>query len=221
MRLRVTVTPTEDVEIQEIELTNEGSAARQVRVVGSLEPALARPEDVTRHPAFSKMFLRCTPLPDLAGALVTRLARDEHLAPRLVFRMVGGRRATPRLLTIDRRAFFGRNPMSRTPAALHATPGEVEGGTLDPLCSSCVDLTIPPGASRAVALVTAVANRGSEAIELARRFGTLKAARWAFEDAEGAAVRRVERLALAPELLPATQRLLSALLLPDEERRAP
>jgi cyclic beta-1,2-glucan synthetase len=220
IRLRVTVTPSDDVELQEVEIANESRRPRSLSVVGCVEPVIAPAEEAERHPAFSKMFLRCKPLPEIAGALVTRLGREAHLAPRLVFRMASGPRVEPYLLTTDRGHFLGRNGSVRRPAAVAASAGAPDG-TLDPLCACAADLTIEPGERGIVTLVTAVADRSTEAKELAVRFGSPNAVRWAFEDANRSAARRIERLDVPPRLLPATQRLLSALLIPDELRRAP
>ncbi|HUF74684.1 MAG TPA: glucoamylase family protein, partial [Longimicrobiales bacterium] len=220
LRLRVTVTPSDDVEIQEVEIANESRRARSLRIVGCLEPVIAAEAEAERHPAFSKMFLRCTPLPEIAGALVTRLGREAHLAPRVVFRMAGGAGTEPYLLTIDRAHFLGRNGSVRRPAAVAADRRPPEG-TLDPLCACATDLTIEPGERGVVALITAVADRASEAREMAVRFGSPNVVRWAFEDTDKSAARRIERMGVPSRLLPAAQRLLSALLVPDESRRAP
>ena len=220
LRLRVTVTPSDDVEIQEVEIANESRRVRSLSVVGCLEPLIAPEAEAERHPAFSKMFLRCTPLPEIAGALAMRLGREAHLAPRVVFRMAAEPKAEPHLLTVDRGHFLGRNGSVQRPAVLGSDAPPPEG-TLDPICACATDLTVEPGDRATVVLITAVADRGSEATEMAVRFGTPNAVRWAFEDADKSAARRIERMGVHPRVLPAAQRLLSALLVPDEFHRAP
>ncbi len=221
IRMRIAVVSGDDVELREIEIANDGDRARRIQVVGCLEPVLEPERDAARHPAFSKLFLRCSPVPELAGVLVSRLPRDDRLAPVLLFRIAGDRSSAPRLLEIDREAFLGRGGSFRSPVAIAAMPGAPAEHTLDPLCACAAELELPPGSSRRVSLVSAVAPTREEALDLGRRFGSPLAIRWAFDDTARAQARRLERLGTAPDVLPAAQRLLSALLAPDAALRAP
>ena len=220
VRTRVTVATGADVELREVRVSNEGERPRRLRVTACLEPALAPEREAARHPAFSKLFLRCTPVPDLAGITVMRISREGDLPPMLHFRAVAGEGGRARIIATDREAFLGRHGSLDAPAGLAREPGPTADETLDPLCVCAVDVALAPGEQAVVAFVAAVAQGRSEVMELARRFGTLNAVRWAFEDAERAASLRVERLDVAPDTVPAIQRLLSALLFPDPRRRA-
>ncbi len=221
IRMRITVASGEDVEIRELEIANEGDRARRIRVTGCLEPVLEPERQAARHPAFSKLFLRCSPVSELRGVLVSRLGGGDRPAPILLFRMTGDRASDPRLVEIDRCAFLGRRGSFHSPAALVKAPGDPAEQTLDPLCACAAELELPPGSSRVVAFITALAPTTAEVLDLGRRFGSPSAVRWAFEDAARAAARRVQRLQIQADLLPTAQRLLSALLVPDAARRAP
>jgi cyclic beta-1,2-glucan synthetase len=222
IRLRIAVASGDDVEVRELEISNAGDRTRRIRVVGCVEPILEAERAAARHPAFSKLFLRASSVPELAGVVMSRLPREDRTAPVLLFRIVGDRASAPRLVGVDREAFLGRRGSFRAPAALTAEPGDGDrDATLDPLCACAADLELPPGSSRVVALVTAVAPTRGEVLDLGRRFGSPLAIRWALEDAVRAAAHRADRLGMPPALYPAAQRLVSALLAPDAALRAP
>ena len=221
VRTQIAVAATEDVEVRELRVSNDGDTPRHLRVVGCIEPTLEPLGSAEQHPAFSKLFLRCRPLDDLGGFLVTRSMREGPRAPVLLFRMIGDAGTTPRPLAVDRGTFLGRWGSFARPAIIAANAiGPAIEGSLDPICASAVDLTVDPGTTRILAFVTVVGTTRSEAIDRAQRFGSTRAVRWAIEDAGRAAARGVARLGWSPALLPAAQRLLSALLSPEPGLRA-
>ena len=219
--LRVAVAATEDVEVRELLISNEGDRPRRLRVVGCLEPVLERAANAERHPAFSKLFVRCEPLAAIGGFVVTRIGREGPPPPVMVHRMICDGPYEPRPLEVDREAFLGRWGSVAAPVGLGSS-GTVErtSATLDPICATAVEVHVDPGTVRTLALVTAIAPTRANALELGRRFGSARAVRWAIEDARRAAARRVARLDLAPGLLPAAQRLLSAFLTIEPTLRA-
>ncbi|HEU4734444.1 MAG TPA: glucoamylase family protein, partial [Kofleriaceae bacterium] len=222
IRLKIAVGAGDDVEVRELEVANEGDRLRRLEVIGWLEPVLEPRRSAERHPAFSKLFLRASPAPDLTGVVVTRRARDDSAAPVLLFHLVGDRSTGPHVIDIDRETLLGRRGTIRAPAALNASRATRPGdASLDPLCACAAELALVPGSSAAVALVTAVASSVPEVLEIGRRFASPLAVRWALEDAERAAAHRAERLATPAALHPAAQRLLSALLVPDSGLRPP
>jgi cyclic beta-1,2-glucan synthetase len=222
IRLRVVVAAGDDVEVRALELANQGDRPRHIQVIGCLEPVLEAERSAARHPAFSRLFLRTAPAPALAGVLVSRLEHGDRPAPVLLFRMVADPASEPRLLASDREAFLGRRGSFHAPAALAAAAGRLHPDpTLDPLCACAAELELPPGSTRAAALITAVAPTRGQVLELGRRFGSPLAIRWAVDDAERAAAHRAERLGMPAELHESAQRLLSALLAPDATLRAP
>jgi cyclic beta-1,2-glucan synthetase len=222
IRTRITVASGDDVELREIEIANVGNRARRIEVAGCLEPVVAPGHEAARHPAFSKLFLRCTEVEELAGVLVSRLGEHEgHPPPMMLFRMFGDAATQPRVVETDRGRFLGRHGSLRSPAGLRR-PGPMESEhTLDPMCACAAELELPPGSSRVVGFITAVAPSRSAVLELARRFGNPSAVRWAFEDTARAAARRVASLEVSPDLLPSAQRLLSGLVVGNTQLRAP
>jgi cyclic beta-1,2-glucan synthetase len=72
-----------------------------------------------------------------------------------------------------------------------------------------------PKETATLAFVTAVDRSRGAAIDLAKRYGSTHAVRWAFRDADHESRRRLQRTQLDPDLLPAVQRLFSALHFAD------
>ena len=226
VRLEVSVAPAGDVEVRKVTLHNETDRPRHLRVSSAAEPVLlplraaARPprvrsavprERVGRRPRRHRVH----PAPPVghrrAGVLVHRIVGD---APSV---RPGGNET-------DRSAFFGRGASADVPLSLcrrgPRASGHV-GAVLDPVLSvtACVDLK--PQESVTFAFVTTVGRTRSAALDLARRYGSMHAVRWALTDAAPEGRRRLARAQLDPPLLPAVAQLFSALLFADPTLRAP
>src|SRR6185295_10727894 len=104
-------------------------------------------------------------------------------------------------------------------AARGALRGRV-GAVLDPVMSLMASVALKPKRSVTVAFVTTVGRSRSAAVELARKYGSLHAARWAIRDAEQDSPRRLQRTTVDPVLLPTIQRLFSSLVFADPAVRA-
>lgn len=221
VHLRVAVSPTEDVELRELQLANDGDEPRALRVVACVEPVLEPVRAAGQHPAFSRLFLRRVPAPGVAGFLVTRSPREGPPAPALFFASVGDSETQTEALEVDRESFLGRWGSYARPAGLSALGvADEAGATLDPICACAATLTIHPGTARTVAFITGVAPSVPEATDVARRFSSLHAVRWGMEDAARMAARWTAESELPGALFPAAQRLFSALLVPDRDLRA-
>src|SRR6202044_1670160 len=99
----------------------------------------------------------------------------------------------------DRAAFFGRCASVRSPRAL-ANPGRAlrgrVGAMLDPIMSLMARVELKPKRTVTLAFVTSVGRTSSAALDLARRYGSMHAVRWAFKDAEQESGRRLARARL-------------------------
>jgi cyclic beta-1,2-glucan synthetase len=222
----VAIAPADDVEVRRVTLHNETDRHRRLSVTSAGEPALLAVEQAMSHPAFSKLFVESEASSELEGLLFarrTRSAKEERAV--LVHRLVReGSAVTYAGYETDRFAFFGRGGSARAPSALSLRRGALRGragAVLDPVMSLMAGVELKPEATVTFAFVTAVGRSRSEALELARRYGSMHAVRWAFRDAEQESQRRMQRVKLDPDLLPYVQRLFSALLFADPAFRAP
>ncbi len=220
----VTIAAADDVEVRQIKLHNETDRPRQLVVASAAEPALLPIEAATG--AFSRLFVESEYVPELDALVFTRRHRalSEERATLVHRLVVEGFRVTPAGFETDRAAFFGRSGTPHLPKSLLVEPvaerGSV-GAVLDPVMSLRARVELPPQGSVTFAFVTAVDRSRSAALELARRYGSMHAVRWAFRDAEQESLRRLERARLDADLLPAIQRVLSALLFAESSLRAP
>jgi cyclic beta-1,2-glucan synthetase len=222
----VGVSPVDDVEVRKITLHNETDRSRRLSVVSAGRPVLLPAREAPSHPAFSSMFVESEALPELEAILFHRRPQSPDAeSPVLVHRLVReGTAVTFAGYETDRGAFFGRCSTWETPESLLAgresRRGRV-GAVLDPIMSLAANLVLKPRGSVTLAFVTAVGRSRSAASDLARRYGSMHTVRWMFGDAERENSRRLQRTKLEPALLPAVERLLSALLFADPTMRAP
>ncbi len=222
----VTVAAADDVEVRRITLHNESGRGRRLTVTSAAEPVLQAPQEAGRHPAFSRMFIESELVSDLDALLFARRPRSpKEERAVLVHRLVHEGPSVHRVgYETDRAALYGRGQGTRTPLA---PPGGKPGydgrvgAVLDPVMSLTASVELKPGASVTLAFVTAVARSRGAVLEIARRYGSLHAARWAFLDAEQESPRRLTRARVEPYLVPMVQRLFSALLYADPTLRAP
>jgi cyclic beta-1,2-glucan synthetase len=225
VRVEVTVAPADDVEVRHVILHNESDRTRHLTVTTAGEPVLLPMGQAATHPAFGKMFLESQYVPDLDALLFTRRPRaatDDRVA--VVHRLAKESSAvTFAGYESDRAAFFGRCGSARSPRWLadgRAPHAGGVGAVVDPIMSLTARVELKPKRTATLAFVTTVARTSSAALDLARRYGSMHAARWALRDAEQESGRRLARARLRPEVLPAVQRLFSALLFADPRMRA-
>ncbi|HEX7600240.1 MAG TPA: glucoamylase family protein, partial [Polyangiaceae bacterium] len=221
----VVIAPGDDVEVRQITLHNETDRPRSITVTSAAEPVLLALRQAATHPAFSRMFVESERLNDLDALVLTRRPRsaDEERAT-VVHRLVQRDLAvTSAGFETDRAAFFGRLGDERAPDAVVASRGALRGraGTvIDPIMSLMARVELKPKGTVTLAFVTTVARSRSAAIEVARRYGSMHTVRWAFLDAERESQRRLQRARVEPALLPAVQRLFSALLFAEPTLRS-
>ncbi|CAN5925688.1 hypothetical protein BH11MYX4_BH11MYX4_14230 [soil metagenome] len=235
VHMDVVVAPADDVEVRQITLHNETDRPRSITVTSAAEPVLLAMRQAATHPAFSRMFVESERLTDLDALVLTRRQRsaDEERAT-VVHRLVRRDPAvTAAGFETDRGAFFGRLADPWAPRSVDSSgeapssPGAAAAGlagragtVIDPVMSLMARVELKPKATVTLAFVTAVARSRGPAIEMVRRYGSMHAVRWAFRDAALESGRRLQRARLAPELLPAVQRLFSALLFAEPSFRS-
>jgi cyclic beta-1,2-glucan synthetase len=178
------------------------------------------------HPAFARLFVEGEIASEIDGILFARRprsAKEERavLAHRLV---CDGRSVVYAGCATERLALFGRGGSARRPLRLSRTEGALHGrggAVLDPVMSLTARIELKANRTVTFAFVTTVARSRSAAVELAHRYGSMHAVRWAFRDSEQESLRRLQRIEVDPALLPSVQRLYSALIFIAPELRAP
>ncbi|MEO7329810.1 MAG: glycosyl transferase [Minicystis sp.] len=226
VHVAIAVAPADDVELRRVTLHNESDIPRRLSLTSAGEPVLLELAAAATHPAFARMFIESEYVADLDALVFTRRPRsnDEGRAV-LVHRLVReGTEVSFGGYQTDRSEFFGRCGSVRAPRWLadrqRTSRGRV-GAVIDPWIALTADVALAPNQSVTFAFVTAVARTRSAAVALAAQYGSMHAVRSAFQDAESQSPRALARDGVDPDLLPAIQRLLSALLFLDPTFRAP
>jgi cyclic beta-1,2-glucan synthetase len=224
LRTEIAVGAVDDIEVRLVTLHNETDEHRTLTVVTYSEPVLESLPASARQPAFSRLFVECEPLPEQHGILACRRKRNpDEPAVVTVQSVVWDDPAVTWIGSeTDRMVFLGRRHDARAPQ-LTVRGANSENRVLSPLDPAlvlAVHVTLAPRARVDVALVTAVAKTREAVLDLARRFGSLHAVRWAVHDARRELGRRLDREGMTPALLPHAMRLVSRLLLPGVGLRA-
>ncbi len=226
IHVEVAVAPADDVEVRQITLRNETDLPRRLTVTSAAEPALVPAREASAHPAFVRMFIESEWNAGLEALIFARRAKSkEEIGAVMVHRLVReGPRVRFRGYETDRGVFFGRGASHDAPKALVSSRSPSRGRTgavLDPIASLTAVVDLKPKETATLAFVTSVDRSRAAAVELAKRYGSLHAVRWAFRDADHESRRRLQRAQLDPDLLPAAQRLFSALHFADRSLGPP
>ena len=218
------VAAADDVEVRQITLHNETTRSRRLTVTSAGRPVLLDAKQASTHPAFSSMFVVSEHVAEFDGLLFARRRQSAEEEPAiLVHRLVReGTAVTFAGYETDRGAFFGRGGSPEAPGALVTTGGTLRGrvgAVLDPVMSLMAQVELKPKGSVTLAFVTTVGRSRSAAVDLARKYGSMHAVRWAFRDAEQECPRRLQRAKVEPAHLATIQRFFSAVLFADPTLR--
>jgi cellobiose phosphorylase len=225
LRMEVTVSPDDDVEIRRITLTNGSNRLRRLTLTSYGEVVLASRIADRRHPAFNKLFVESEYLPELNALLFHRRPRSTEEKPiYLVHSLVveQGYEITGAHES-ERTRFLGRGQTLRSPVALRKDgPGlsGTTGATLDPIMAIGQDIDLKPHATVQAAYVTLAAASREEALALARRYQTWIRIRQAFGRAHDYSRQELHQLDLGTAELERIQQLLSVLLYSHAALRA-
>jgi cyclic beta-1,2-glucan synthetase len=212
--LDVLVSPSEDVEVRRLRLVNTTGTDRRIDFASHAEVALAPAPEWQRHPAFARLFVEAETHPAIASLLFARRTREPGaLAPVMV----------QRLVVPDEHVWLTGWEVSRSHSRLRygraadfprvsAGAGERARFPLDPAAVFGAEIVLPAHGEAELALVTATAAVHEDALDLARRYGSLGALDWAEQDAAARAARDLHALGLAPARLDDAQLLLTALV---------
>lgn len=220
--MEATVAPGDDVEIRHITVTNEQDVERVIEFTTYAEVVLAPPLDDERHPAFSKMFVGSTYLPDQDGLLFERRPRRPEMQyPVLLHKLLTD---DPDIgissYETERGNFIGRNGTMDSPRGLREGLSRSTGWTLDPIMALQIRMRLKPLETKEFSLLTIVANTRAAVLEVARKYQTPDL-EWVFGEASRDFAREVSRLEIDPRRLPELQALSSLLVHPSSRLREP
>lgn len=218
--LDVLVSPSEDVEVRRLRLVNDSSESRVIEFASHAEIALAGSAEWSRHPAFARLFVEAEVHAEPDGLLFARRPREPGATgPAMMQRLVSPGDA---VRMTGKQVARGRSRGRLGSAAefpLFAAAGETPlRFPLDSTAAFSAEISVPPHGEVELALVTVAAPLREEALELARRYGSLAALDWAERDAADHVLQDLRAVGLAADRLHDAERLFSALAGPAAPR---
>jgi cellobiose phosphorylase len=170
----IAVSPEDDIELRRVRITNRSRTRRQIEVTSYAEVALAPPAADALHPAFSKLFVQTEIVAPLQAILCTRRPRSSgEAAPSMLHLMaVHGAESEGASYETDRAAFVGRGRTLAAPRAL-TDRGELsgaQGSVLDPVVAIRTRVSLEPGQTATIDVVSGVAATRAAALELVDKY---------------------------------------------------
>jgi cyclic beta-1,2-glucan synthetase len=213
--MEVVVSAEDDAEVRRITISNTSNLPRDIELTSYAELVLAPASADVAHPAFSKLFVETSYLPEVGALVATRRRRSpsepEIWAAQLM--ILDGAGADSLEVETDRARFIGRGRTLRLPVAMtgQALSGTV-GTTLDPIFAMRRHLRIPARDAVHVTLWTLVATSREKLLDLIDRQQDANAFQRASTLAWTQAQVQLRHLNISPDEANVFQRLASHIL---------
>ena len=220
----VSVSPEDDVEVRRLTVTNRGKTKRTVEFTSYCEVVLAKPEADAAHPAFSNLFVQTQLMRNRQAILATRRARSQSERPPYLLHLmaVHGPTVGEASYETDRSKFIGRGQTLASPEAMYRRHlQDSEGSVLDPVASVRRTVTLEPGQSVKVDVVTGVADAREAAVGLIEKYHDRRLADRVFELAWTQSQVVLRQLNATEADAQLYGRLASSVIYANERRRAP
>jgi cyclic beta-1,2-glucan synthetase len=185
MHWEITVSPENSAEVRRVTISNHNPRPHDLELTSYAEVVLSPHRADLAHPAFGKLFLETTFIPEEDALLCRRRPRAADQKPIWAVHVlaVDGPVLGPVQYETDRVRFLGRGRTPADPAAME--PGAVLSNTcgpvLDPIFSLRRRVRVAPGTSVSVAFTTAVAETREQALALADQYHDFHGVTRAFE----------------------------------------
>ncbi len=176
----IVVSPEDDIELRRVRITNRARTRRTIDVTSYAEVVLTSPAADALHPAFSNLFVQTEIVNRLQAIVCARRARaiDEPTPWMFHLMAVHGADIGQVSYETDRMRFIGRGnsmaaPQAMTvPAALSGSQGSV----LDPIVAIRYEITLDPGQSATIDMVSGIGETRQAALSLAEKYHDRKLA---------------------------------------------
>ncbi|MBI5017592.1 MAG: cyclic beta 1-2 glucan synthetase [Deltaproteobacteria bacterium] len=156
----IAVSPEDDIELRRITITNRARTRRTIEITSYAEVVLAPPAADALHPAFGNLFVQTEIHRERQAILCTRRPRSAGESVPWMFHLmaVHGAEVGQSSYETDRSQFLGRGNTAADPEAL-TTATELsgsEGSVLDPIVAIRQRITLEPGGSATVNIVSGI-----------------------------------------------------------------
>lgn len=157
----IIVSPEDDVEVRRIHLINHSKNKKNLELTSYGEVVIALPAADNSHPAFSNLFIQTEIQEHQNSIICSRRSRSKDEQPPWMFHLVklSGVEATSVSYETDRNMFVGRGNTLANPAALSKQQplSGSQGSVLDPVVSVQYRITLAPGETAKLDLITGIA----------------------------------------------------------------
>ena len=172
--LEIAVSPEDEIELRRLHISNRSRVARTIEVTTYAEVVLASALSDELHPAFSNLFVQTALVPAKQAIVCTRRPRAHDDAVPWMFHLVAVHGADIDAISYetDRARFIGRGNTLREPDALvrEAQLSNSEGSVLDPIVAARCRITLGPGQTAIIDMVTGVGDSRTDCDELIDKY---------------------------------------------------
>ena len=162
----IAISPEDNVELRRLRLTNRTRDKRTVDIITYAEVVLASAISDELHPAFSNLFVQTEVVPAKQAIVCTRRPRSADEVSPWMFHLMAVHEADVDAISYetDRARFIGRGHTLLNPDALTSPDvlSNSDGSVLDPIVAISCRVTLAPGQTATIDMVSGVANERAE-----------------------------------------------------------
>ncbi|HUE94678.1 GH36-type glycosyl hydrolase domain-containing protein [Pseudomonas sp.] len=171
----IVVSPEDDIELRRLHLTNRARVRRTLELTSYAEVVLAAAVADAMHPAFSKLFVQTELLPELQAILCSRRPRSSEEKTPWMCHLLAAHGVDIDAISYetDRAQFIGRGRSVAHPAALDAGSDSLSGSAgsvLDPIVAIRCRITLDPGQTAVIDLVSGVSESREGCLQLIDKY---------------------------------------------------
>ncbi len=167
----IVVSSEDDIELRRVRITNKSHARKQIDVTSYAEVVLADQAHDSLHPAFSNLFVQTEIIEKTQAILCNRRPRSPNEQVPWMFHLMSihGQESEISYET-DRMQFIGRGNSLSDPQAMHTrTLSGSHGSVLDPIVAIRHKITLEPGESVTVNIVSGIAENREGCLSLVEK----------------------------------------------------
>ncbi len=171
----IVVSPEDDIELRRLHLTNRARVRRTLELTSYAEVVLAPAIADALHPAFSKLFVQTELLPELQAILCSRRPRSSQENVPWMCHLLAAHGVDIDAISYetDRARFIGRGRNVAHPAALDVGVDSLSGSAgsvLDPIVAIRCRITLEPGQTAVIDLVSGVSESREGCLQLIDKY---------------------------------------------------
>ncbi len=170
----IVVSPEDDIELRRVRITNRSRKTRSIEVTSYAEVVIAAPAADALHPAFSNLFVQTEILPERSAILCHRRSRSSGEQAAWMFHLMAVHAANVGAASYetDRSRFIGRSRSLASPLTMRdsSSLSGSDGSVLDPIVAIRYSLTLAPGDSATIDMVSGIAESRDVAVGLVEKY---------------------------------------------------